>query len=175
MEFVGQFPLDPARDAGLLPFDVPPRSMLTVFWTCEMENVGSTLNQALTIHSTDDLVELQSPDAAGGPSPLYAIEMEIGDLYPCAAEALEIIQWECELRDQAPLSTFRSHYEKLFPNPTDVSRIGGYPSWIQSPEEIQFVAQICSDEISDLNFGDGGSLYIHGDSPDALSAFIRCY
>jgi hypothetical protein len=173
MEFVGQFPLDQALEASLLPFDVPRGSMLTVFWTGEFENAGSSLDGALTIHSTEDLFELQPPEPDYEQVPLCSITEEIVDLYPDAAESLEILCWELDLPDQRQLSQYKTEYEMQFPNPPEVSRIGGYPRWIQNPESIPFVAQICSDDM--LNFGDGGSIYIHGKAPNALSAFGQCY
>ena len=177
LEFVGQLPLDAAREAGLLPFDVPPGSLLTVFSACDdWDNAGSTREGALSIHGTEDLIELNPPEADYETIPLCAIRAEIRDLYPSLTVALEIIDWELDHPDLRPLGDLTDEYEQQFPNPNDVTRVGGYPFWIQNADDgISFVAQICSDGVSDLNFGDAGSLYIHGDSADNLSAFIQCY
>jgi hypothetical protein len=173
-EFVGQFPLDAARQAGLIPFNVPPQSLLTVFWTRQWENPASTRDGTLMIHGSDNLVEFQPPDDSHV-SKRFDVGCEIRDVYPDAREALEIVLWEVEDSDPQQFSEFRKDYDKRFPNPRHVSRIGGYPHWIQEAESIAFVAQICSDSVSDICFSDAGSMYIHGSSADSLSAFVQSY
>jgi uncharacterized protein YwqG len=176
LEFVGQFPLDPARDAGLIPFDVPPRSLLTVFCNHEeWEYPASTAAGSLLIHGVDNLVELQPPEETYRQSTRCDIRPEICYVYPGVNEALQIVLWELDTNDSDQWRKFEQEYESRFPNPDDVSRIGGYPAWIQGHEDIAFVAQICSDGVSEINFGDAGSLYIHGASADNLSAIMQSY
>ena len=173
-EFVGQFPLDPARQAGLIPFDVPPRSLLTVFWTGQWENAASTDDGTLMIHGSDSLVELQPPDDLSAAN-RFEVRCEITDVYPDTGDALEIVLWEVEGSVPQQFTEVREDFEKRFPNPRSVSRIGGYPYWIQAAESIPFVAQICSDGVSEICFSDGGSMYIYGSSSDKLSAFVQSY
>lgn len=176
LEFVGQLPLDPAREAGLMPFDVPPRSLLTVFCNQgEWEHPASTEDGSLVIHGVDNLVELQPPEQTYHQLTRFDIRPEVCYVYPDANQALQIVLWELDGNGSDQWRKFEEEYTSRFPNPEDVSRIGGYPHWVQGPEDIAFVAQIASDGVSEINFGDAGSLYIHGKSADNLSAMMQSY
>lgn len=174
-EFVGQFPLDAARNAGCLPFDVPAGSLLTVFSNDDWDGCATTRDGSLLIHGSEDLQPLEPPTQHDSSGAFCSVTPEVVQLFPILKEALPIIDWELESPARSALRVLEEAYESLFPNPPDVSRVGGYPHWIQNAEEIAFVAQICSDGISDLMFGDAGAIYIHGTSPDSLDAFIQCY
>lgn len=172
-EFIGQFPLDPAREAGLISFEVPPGALLTVFWNQQWDHAASTRDHSLVIHGSDNLVELRPPEEDCRVTDRFDIRCELCDIYPDPQDALEIVMWELDRSDRGEFEKFREAYEERFPNPSDVSRIGGYPYWIQEANAIPFFAQICSD--GDISFGDAGSMYIYGTSADDLSAFVDCY
>ncbi len=174
-DFVGQFPLDAARSSGCLPFDVPPGSILTVFAAEEWDHTASSRDGSLVVHGSHDLQRLQPPHDGYRPGKPCKVVPEIVSLYPSLDEALLIIDWELDSPSRKAVSQLKAKYEKEFFNPADKSRIGGYPHWIQSAVDIAFVAQISTDEVSDLNFGDSGAIYIHGSSPEDLEAFIQCY
>jgi uncharacterized protein YwqG len=56
------------------------------------------------------------------------------------------------------------------------TRVGGWPFWVQSPTANGlFVAQVTSEEESDLMFGDAGSLYVFLDAKGAFSVEMQCY
>jgi hypothetical protein len=177
MQFLAQLPLDSAREAGLLPFEVPPGSLLTVFFTGDWDNPASSQNGSLLIHGVDDLAELSPPSDQYQSSPLCRLRPEVTDLYPTPAAALEIVAWELDGPDRASLKGLEEKYGREFPNPRDRTRVGGYPNWIQGHEDEagQFVAQLASDEAASLDLGDGGALYILGDSPQSLTAVFQCY
>jgi hypothetical protein len=174
-EFVGQFPLDEARNADSLPFTVPAGSLLTVFSNGDWDCCATTRDGSLLIHSSEGLQPLEPARQGDFSGALCKVTPEVVHLFPTLKEALPIVDWELESPDKSAIKLLEDAYASLFRNPRHVSRIGGYPHWIQNTEEITFVAQICSDGVSDLMFGDAGAIFIHGKSPDSLEAFIQCY
>lgn len=174
--FVGQLPLDPAREAGLLPFHVAPGAMLTVFCRGDWNAAASVRDGTILMHGTRDLEQLVPPASDYPVASLCALIPEIAETYPSVDEALRIVDWELEHPSNQALHQLRAHYEELFDNHRDASRVGGHPHWVQDVASDCFVAQFNTDnDETDLNLGDAGSLYVQGNAPDELQGFVQSY
>ena len=174
--FVAQLPLEMACNAGLLPFDVDRDAMLTIFWHDEWyDSPTPSSGAALTIHSTDNLVELEPPIPFEVDSQANPIEIKIESSLPQWPVMQEILKWELENPKQSCLKSFCTEHWVDPDEQQGCSRIGGQPLWIQSADSIPFVAQVSANDATHMNFGDCGTLYVFGESPNELSAYIQCY
>lgn len=174
--FIGQFPLELARREGLLPFDVPPNSLLTVFWHHEWWEAPSGYSAPpLLIHESAHLVELQPPQPLKRPSIPCKLTATIQTEMAQWSTLFRTLVWELENANPKAIDDFYQARKDDLLECGERTRVGGWPHWIQEPEEFPFVAQICSEPESNLMFGDSGSLYIFGESSKRLSGLVHSY
>src|SRR5262249_15166250 len=153
-----------AREAGLIPNSIPPGSLLTVFhggdgvshW--EPSHGGA----AAAIHRSVSLVEKRPPPGgAEEPGPLCVLTPDIVEGFPSWPEMFAILQRELGDPDPEALAAFEREHWPEYAEAREATRVGGWPYWLQSPIEYGiFLAQITSEEESELMFGDCGSLYL---------------
>lgn len=69
----------------------------------------------------------------------------------------------CEVNEDAPWEAFNAAVAELVGDAEIRSQLGGYPKWIQgdeTPEDMEFLAQIDSENAAELMWGDVGSVYL---------------
>lgn len=177
LPFLGQFPLDPAREAGVLPIDVPPGSMLTVFGGDDCWEPGPCGQRCpVLIHASDNLVARPIPSDLEYPIGLCEITPRIVDETPDWTELQDILS--CELRKPQPkrLQEFFNEYLAGLPATVEGIKIGGWPSWIQGADASEpLLLQLAAVEDTDLTFGDGGTLYVFVNHDGEFSCVMQCY
>ena len=170
--FIGQFPLDLVRQDRILPFDVPAGSLMTIFCTRNTQPACSSRDGSIQIHSSQNLVELAHPDPHFSTHQQFGLRSESCDTYPTLAEAIEIIAWELDCEAETVREALSETYDSRFFSATGISRIGGYPAGPRLVQDLNFVAQFCFEQLSELVAGDVGVLYLHGDGLDRLSGVL---
>lgn len=177
LPFLGQFPLDPAREAGILPIDVPPRSLLTVFWGHDWWQPGPcSLRFPIFIHSADGTSPISPGPEDWEYGPLCRITPRIVTEAPDWEEVKEILEWELESPDPKLLNGYRKQHWEQIDSASQAIKIGGWPGWVQSADsQLPLLLQINSNDEADLMFGDAGSLYVFVAADGALTCFSQCY
>lgn len=173
--FIGQFPLDIFQRANLLPFEVSPSSLLSLFISDDWEQSCSTGGGSILVHRDRNLEEIEPPAEYQDAIPLHELHFEFRDVYPDLSTAIELVAWELDYPVAKVRENLAPIYEQRFMVPPPMTHFGGYPNWIQTPAEIDFVGQIDTRQIPELNIGDSGSLYIHGNSLQNLTGFIQSF
>jgi hypothetical protein len=178
LPFLGQFPLDPARHAGVLPLEVPPNSMVTVFGGFDCWEPGPCFPRCpIFIHSTENLAGRPLPSNLDEPISLCAITPRIVEETPDWGELREILISELGNPQPGLLNKFREeHWPRLRPA-TGGFKIGGWPKWIQGADSQRpLLLQLGTNntEVSFM-FGDCGTLYIFVEENGELSCFTQCY
>lgn len=175
LPFLGQFPLDPARDAGLLPLDVPPRSMVSIFGGDDCWDYGPCAGRApVFIHAIDNLAPRPVPAEVQYPISLAQIAPRIVAEMPDWNELQDIWNWELKSPERKLLKEFRQQHADL-PTAHDNIKLGGWPRWIQNAEGTSpLFLQLTSDEETDFMFGDSGTLYIVVNDGQ-FHCLLQCY
>jgi hypothetical protein len=157
LSFFGQFPLDPAREAGILSIDVSPRSMLTVFGGYDCCEPGPCHPRCpVFIHSLDNLAARPAPSDLKDAVSLYEIHPKIVAEAPGTVEMKEILQWELNNPKPGLLQEFcRKHLPELPPAAGGI-KVGGWPKWVQGADSARPLLL----QITEPMFRYGGVLYI---------------
>lgn len=131
--------------------------------------VGTTgdISQCLIIHTANDLQLVEPPSGVERRS-MYRLEYEIKPQVPSLADD-EMLRVYYENIPAELMDQIRERYEGDPRKVTEDSRVGGNAFWIQSAHE-NFVAQFVSSEFWEV--ADGGCLYICGDGPEGLTAWV---
>lgn len=175
--FLGQLPLDPARVAGLLPIEVEPGSLLTLFWGEDWWEEGRcTLPRPVFVVSANELVEKPLPMVDHRVLPLCSVKPHIVDEVPCWSEMTEILESELGELDPDELKTFRNKEWKECPKARNAIKIGGWAHWIQGPEiDTPLLAQVVAEDEAEIMFGDSGNLYVLAKPNGDMAIFTQCY
>lgn len=176
LPFLGQFPLDPARDAGVLPMDVPPKSMLSVFGGDECWEYGPCHPRCrVFVHSIENLIARPIPSDLKCPVGLCQITPRVIEEIPDWFELCEILQWELGNPKRTLLKEFQERHLPEMTTAAEAIKIGGWSKWIQDYSITEpLLIQIASLVEADLTFGDGGVLYIFVESGE-FTCFAQCY
>ena len=146
LRFIGQFPLDPAREAGVLPISVPARSMMTVFGGEDWEPGPCEIRCPVFIHSIDGLKLHTLPAKLERSDEVWEIVPQIVEELPAWEAIREILDWELGQIDPKILREFQDQKLPELPSANDGTKIGGWPHWIQSADSDRpLLLQIASD------------------------------
>jgi hypothetical protein len=174
--FLGQLPLEPARSAGLLPIEVEPGSLLTLFWGEDWWEVRRcSASCPVFVINPRDIVERPSPPDREA-LPLCTIEPRIVEEVPCWSEIVDIIEVELGDCDPKELKAFEKKDWKTFPEANNALKIGGWAHWIQGCDDNSpLLAQVVTQDEAEIMFGDSGTLYVLARSTGSLEVFTQCY
>lgn len=160
LQFLAQLPLDPAREAGILPIEASPESLLYIFASCRSDQASTVPGPAFLCTASQKLTRR----TAGNESYVhswYKVLPEIVEEFPCWEEMVEIFASEIGLIDRKVLSAFREAEWQNRQHPLETVKIGGWPAWIKAPErEGPLLAQVASGEDFQTTLVDEGTLYI---------------
>jgi hypothetical protein len=169
LPFLAQLPLEGARVAGLLPIDVAPGSLLTIF-----ETPDGAGDDAVFIVSMNAELERRQPPAGVETFPWCELESEIVEELPIWEETVELLKAELGPIAAKDLRQFHEKEWPKLPSATNTIKLGGWPAWIQSPEnDTPLLAQIVSNEDADMCFVDEGSLYVFASGDDGFEAVLQ--
>jgi hypothetical protein len=172
LPFVAQLPLDAARAADLLPIDVAPGSLLTIF----EPPVDGPVGDAVFLVSTNAKLERRNPPAGVETHPWCQLESEIVEELPSWEEAVDLVKAELGPIAANELRWFHDHEWPKHQGAANVIKLGGWPAWIQSPESDRpLLAQIVSNDDADLCFIDEGSLYVFATANDRYEVVLQYY
>ncbi len=172
LPFLAQLPVDSAREAGAMPIEAAPGSLLTMFACADQQNC-SPPGPVFLCHPDDDL-KRRSPAAGVDSYPPCTVAAEIVEETPSWGEAVEIFKAELGRIAPKELQAFRDEEWKNWPEPHNAIKIGGWPTWIQAPiVGAPLVAQIVSEDVAGLNFVDSGTIYICAPTPGMLMSVMQ--
>ena len=160
LQFLAQLPLGPAREAGILPIEASPGSLLTIFASYRGDR-SCTAPGPIFICTANEKLTRRVAEKESQVHSWYKVRPEIVEEFPCWAEMLEILASEIGPIDRKVLKEFREtdwqHRQHAF----ETIKIGGWPAWIQAPErEDPMLAQLASNEDSEIVLVDEGNLYV---------------
>jgi hypothetical protein len=159
LAFLGQLPLDPAREAGILPIEVPAGSALCVFSVWASDQACSSPGPVFVCPPGEKLRRGVADDKTAV-LPRYRVQPEIVDEYPNWEELVEIFTSEIGAIDRKDLTAFRKSEWEGLPHPHERVKIGGWPAWVQAPaHQGPLLAQFAADDSSEISF-DEGTLYV---------------
>ena len=180
VRFLGQFPLDVARDAGILPLDVPPQSMISVFGDEYEWGHGSGNKRNLAIvHSCKGLALRTTPEGIEAEYemrelPLCRITPRIEVEIPDWSTMTKVLNWELSNPKPEALDDCRNQISAK--EAIDCVKIGGWPSWIQEPEcDLPLLLQLSSEGNVPFVFGDSGTLYVFVKPNEDFVSCIQSY
>lgn len=177
LPFLGQFPLEPARQAGLLPIDVPPDSMLSIFggedcW--EPQNCQPRC--PVFIHSIEGLTPRSIPDELEDRVALCSVTPRIVEETPDWEELSILLSLEFDYPSRGHLQQFKNEHFKELASATKGIKIGGWPKWVQNADSTQpLLLQLATDDESGIMFGDSGTLYVFVENNQQLTCMTQCY
>ena len=106
--------------------------------------------------------------------PWYQVTPEIVEEYPSWEEVAGIFAAEIGPIDRKALDAFRDAEWPGVQHPHETVKIGGWPAWIQAPErEDTLLAQLASDENSDVALVDEGTLFIFVSPQGELDVIVQ--
>ena len=169
--FFAQLPISPTLN-DTLPFPVNTDMLLTLFWHEEWWEPKATSAPYVVLHATDELQLRELPREVNA-IPLYRIETQLKKHLPSWEEICQLLQhhFDCQIPKDL-LAQLKQDLDIENRLAEEESRIGGHGFWIQSPVE-HLLAQITAD--GPWGFGDSGSLYICGRTPDTLEAIVESH
>jgi hypothetical protein len=175
--FLGQFPLDPGRDAGLLPIEVPARSMVTVFGGgCYWEPGPCMPRCPVFVHPIDGLTGRPIPDDLDHAIKLCEITPRIVAEAPDWTELQEILIWDLSNPKPELLNEFRQKHLQALLTATDGVKIGGWPKWVQGADSSRpLLLQIAANSEAGIIFGDSGTLYVFVGEDGGFTFLTQCY
>ncbi|WP_254506955.1 DUF1963 domain-containing protein [Anatilimnocola floriformis] len=164
LQFLAQLPLDCLGS-------FPPGSLLTLFRTDRLASEGrDNGSHCVFILRGDNLAE-REPPAPDMDFAQSAIVLEESSEIPDWPIVVEALKYEFEKTDVKPFQKFRREEFPKYATAPNVSRLGGWPGWTQSPEaEDPLIAQI---SFSDYPPGDGGCLYVCQNGTGGLDMYLQ--
>jgi RNA polymerase Rpb1, domain 1/Domain of unknown function (DUF1963) len=172
LQFLGQFPTSPSQN-GSLPFDIERAMLLTIFWDEEWWEPAPTTSPYLLFHDTENL-RLTEPPQGATVAPLLRIEAESQVQLPEWNELVGALPVFFDPLPHEMLSELKREYDNDPRVASETSRIGGPGAWVQEGE-AHLVMQLCGSDELGWDFGDAGSLYVVGASPEQLTAFVQSH
>ena len=178
--FLAQVPLDAARNAGVLPIDVPSRSLLTIFWEQSWSEAGpadAPLYQMVTID--ESLVQWDAdgtPCVDASPQGRSVLTPRLVEEYPSWTEMEAMFDAEIGAIDPKDIKAFHRDQWPQFAAAQAGLKLGGWAAWVQgadSPDPL--ILQVASDEDADIMFGDMGSLYLTQVPSGGMWFLMQCY
>ncbi len=143
LPFLAQLPLDAAHAAGALPIDVAPGSLLTIFESAG-ENAVAAPGAVFVVSARANLERRGAP-AQVHTYPWCKLESEIVEEVPSWEEAVALLNAELGPIDPNELRAFHDHERASLPSAGETIKLGGWPAWIQGPEnDAPLLAQIVS-------------------------------
>lgn len=175
LPFLGQFPLDPARNVGVLPISVPPKSMMSVFGGEDCWQPGPCGDRCpIFIHSMENLMARPLPSGLEHPLQVCGITARIVDEIPAWNELREILDWELGNPKPGLLNEFHQNCWPQLPAAMDGIKIGGWAAWAQGADSSRpLLLQMASDWEAEFSFGSGGVLYIFVEEDGELFCFTQ--
>jgi hypothetical protein len=170
--FLAQLPITPALNESL-PFKVDSDMLLTVFWSDGWWEAEATSAPCVLLHSTSEL-QLREPPSALQARPLFRLEAQLKKHLPHWQDINQLLRCHFDKVPDELLSELKKEIDLNNRQVLEESRIGGHGYWIQDSID-DFVAQIVDDEQLEFDFGDGGSLFIFGRSPNELAAVVQSH
>ena len=170
--FLTQLPITPALNESL-PFKVDSDMLLTIFWSDGWWEAEPTSAPCVLLHGTSEL-ELREPPTELQVRPLFRIETQLKRHLPSWDEINQLLQCHFDKVPDELLSELKKEIDLNNRQVLEESRIGGHGYWIQDSVD-DFVAQIVDDEQLEFDFGDGGSLFIFGRTPNELAAEVHSH
>lgn len=172
LTFLAQLPLDAARDAGLLPIDVAPGSLLTIF----EPPIDGSADDAVFIVSSNAKLTRREPPAGVHTHPWCLLQSEIVEELPSLEETVDLLKAELGPITAKDLYQFKTNEWPKYPGATNAIKLGGWPKWIQSPEnDTPLLAQIVSNDEADMCFVDTGSLYVFANAENGYDVVCQYY
>ncbi len=179
LRFVAQLPLDPAVAAGAAPFDAPPGSLLTIFWSDDWWEQHSATRPIVQLLNIADGLEQFCEQTGRAPEPSQSrrrltLKPVIHDELPIWSELRDLLHLEFDARlPQAPV---RNETCIWGAEPSPGLKLGGWANWIQNVEsEEALVVQIPSNDQAGWMFGDSGRLYVMGNPKDGFNVVMQYY
>lgn len=170
LRFLAQLPLDAARAAGLLPIDVAPGSLLTIF----EPPPDVAVSDAVFIVSMNANLERRSLPPGVQTYPWCQLESEIVEELPTWEETVALLKADLGPIAAEDLGQFHDSEWPKHPAATNAIKLGGWPAWIQSPEnDTPLLAQIVSTDEADMCFVDEGSLYVFATENDGYEVVLQ--
>ena len=170
--FLAQLPITPALNDSL-PFPVVTDMLLTLFWSDGWWEAEATTAPCVVLHSASDLQLREQPTAIQA-RPLFRVDTQLKKHLPSWDEINQLIRCHFDKVPDELLSELKKEIDLNNRQVLEESRIGGHGYWIQNSID-DFVAQIVDDEQLEFDFGDGGSLFIFGRSPNELAAEVHSH
>ncbi len=168
--FFAQLPISPTLNDSL-PFPVDTEMLLTLFWSDDWWEAEATSAPYVLLHGTNELQLRELPQELQA-RPLFRIETELKKHLPCWQEIHRVLEYHFDKVPDKLLDELKKELDVDNRQVIEESRIGGNGYWIQDSIE-DFISQIVDDEHCEFSFGDGGSLFIFGRSPNDLAASVQ--
>jgi uncharacterized protein YwqG len=173
LRFLAQLPLDPAREAGILPIEAPPGALLSIFASCHNDQSCTAPGPAF-ICPPNEKVTRRYADTESYFSPWCKVVPKIVEEYPCWEEFAEIIASEIGPIKHEALEAFRDAEWQSRQHPHEAIKIGGWPAWIQETErDDPLLAQLASGDDSEIALTDGGTIYVFVSPQGELDVLIQ--
>ena len=147
--------------------------LLTLFWSDDWWEPKPTSAPYLLLHGIDHLHLADLPPDVPA-LPLLRLESEIKPQLPSWDEIEQTLRLHFDRLPRELLEELKKAYADDTRFVSQQSRIGGYGYWIQEADG-ELVAQLDSEDLTEFNFGDAGSLYIVGSAPEQLRAFVQSH
>jgi uncharacterized protein YwqG len=173
LQFLAQLPLDPVREAGILPIEASPGALLSIFASYRSDH-GCTAPGPAFICTASQKLTRRAAEKQDYVHPWCKVLPEIVEEYPCWEEVLEIFASEIGLIHQKDLKAFREEEYQRRQHPFKTVKIGGWPAWIQTPErEDPLLAQLASGDDAEIVLVDDGTLYIFVSPRGELDVLVQ--
>ncbi len=170
--FFAQLPISPMLNDSL-PFQVDSEMLLTLFWSDDWWEAEATTAPYVFMHSTNELQLFQMPQELTA-RPRCRIETHFKKQLPSWPEIRQILRCHFDKVPNELLTVLKNEVDDDKRQVLEESRIGGRGYWVQNAFD-DFVAQFVEDEQAGFSFGDAGSLYIFGHSPNELAAAVQSH
>lgn len=172
--FLGQLPVRPSSHLHL-PFSVEEEMLITIFWDEEWFYPPTAGTRFVFLHDTQEMHLADTPSGVKERR-LHSIEPEWLAELPPPLWLSSILKFHFGELDAAERDKVFEEVDAdsavRFVEPA--SSLAGYAHWIQE-SSADYVAQIFADDIEGVNFFDAGGLYVVGDSPEDLRAFVQTH
>jgi hypothetical protein len=173
LPFLVQLPLDPAREAGILPIEATPGALLTIFGVWNPELAWTSPGPAFVIPVTANLTRGIAEDESAV-LPWYRVRSEIVEEYPSWDDLVVALTSCVGPINRKDLAAFRKEEWERLPHPHEGVKIGGWPAWIQSPSSNDpFLAQIAANDSPEISLVDEGSLFVFVSPSGGLEVFLQ--
>jgi hypothetical protein len=161
LRFIAQLPLAHASETGIGEFLGGSDSLLTIFWDDRYELPRCSVGEPICVVSAARSVPRDLPSeflcSAEAEVPAILLNPELVSEVPAWSEVVEILHRELGRLDERLLQAFHREEWPAFPHPSPLTKLGGWPHWIQEPSfEGRFLAQLSGTH----GLFDGGMLYI---------------